>query len=112
MADAVSLNIDKSLKTRTFLDGSKRSVVILETVAVGKGEYLPGWQWSKHAGVQTGKPSERHIGYIISGKMRVKSPKGEELTVGAGEAFELSPGHDAWVVGNETCVALDFENLK
>ncbi len=104
-------NLDKGKKTRTFLDGSKRSVVILESVAIGRGEYLPGWRWSKHAGPQTGKPSQAHIGFILSGRMVVKRSDGKESTVGKGDAFELSPGHDAWVLGDEPCVALDFENL-
>jgi hypothetical protein len=33
------------------------------------------------------------------------------VTVGPGEAFEVGPGHDAWVVGDEPCVALDFEPI-
>lgn len=111
MKDIVVKKLDKSRKTRTFLDGSKRSVVILESVTIGKGEYLPGWQWSKHAGPQTGKGSEAHIGYILSGKMATKSPDGKEATIGPGDAFEVSPGYDAWVIGDEPCVALDFEYL-
>ena len=93
---------------RTFLDGSTRSYVLLRSCAVGLGKYKPGWKWSTHAGVQTGKPSENHIGYIISGHMMIKDSNGVEIEIGPGEAFEVVPGSDAWVVGNETCIALDF----
>jgi quercetin dioxygenase-like cupin family protein len=96
----------------TFLDGSKRTAGILETVAIGKGEYLPGWRWSTHTGKITGKESEAHIGYILSGKMRIENSNGEKIIVGTGEAFEVGPGHDAWVEGNETCNALDFTYLR
>jgi mannose-6-phosphate isomerase-like protein (cupin superfamily) len=43
--------------------------------------------------------------------MVVRGADGREVTVGPGEAFEVGPGHDAWVVGDEPCVALDFEPI-
>jgi len=101
----------KNGKLTTFLDGSKRTVVVLNSVAIGKGEYLPGWRWSKHVGLQTGKKSEAHIGYVISGKMVVRSSDGAEVEVGPGNAFEVGPEHDAWVFGSQACVAFDFEHL-
>jgi hypothetical protein len=44
--------------------------------------------------------------------MIIKGVDGKEVLVGAGDAFEVTPGHDAWVVGGEPCVALDFGLLK
>ena len=29
-----------------------------------------------------------------------------------GDAFHMPPGHDAWIVGDEACVILDFGGLK
>jgi Cupin domain len=55
-----------------------------------------------------GKESEEHIGYVISGRMAVRAKDGAEVEVGPGEAFIAAPGHDAWVLGEEPCVALDF----
>jgi quercetin dioxygenase-like cupin family protein len=52
--------------------------------------------------------ASEHVGYVISGRMRVRARDGTELEVGPGEAFIAAPGHDAWVVGDEPCVALDF----
>ncbi len=97
---------------RTFLDGSSRSVITIGKLRIGRGIYKPGWKWSEHAGKQTGKKSERHLGYVISGNMLVKGADGKEEIVGSGTAFEVAPGHDGWVIGNEPCVALDFENLE
>ncbi len=105
-------SLDRADRSWTFLDGSKRTAVILDSVAIGRGEYLPGWRWSLHVGRQTGKDSAAHIGYVLSGQMAIRSAGGKEVTVSPGEAFEIGPGHDAWVVGNEPCVALDFEALK
>ena len=94
-----------------FLDGSFRNAVILPSSAIGIGTYNPGWRWSLHAGAMTGKPSERHTGFILSGQMMVRDPYGNELPVHAGEAFEVSENHDAWVVGDTPCIALDFTPL-
>jgi hypothetical protein len=93
---------------RTFLDGSTRSYVRLHSAIIGYGVYRVGWRWSLHAGAQTGKTSEKHVGYILSGRMMIQDAQGIEREVGAGEAFEVGPGHDAWVIGGEPCTALDF----
>lgn len=96
----------------TFLDGSRRSVVTLRSAFVGCGHYAPGWKWSEHVGPQTGKMSQSHIGYVLSGRLCVRSKDGVETLVGPGEAFEVSSNHDAWVVGDEPCIALDFGCLS
>ena len=111
MGKIVSGNPESSAIRWCFLDGSRRGAVELESAAIGWGEYLPGWRWSEHVGKQTGKPSLAHIGYVISGQMRIRSADGLETTVSAGEAFEVGAGHDAWVLGDAPCVALDFEHL-
>jgi hypothetical protein len=48
---------------------------------------------------------------VISGRLAVQGPDGTITVVGPGEAFFAPPGHDAWVVGDEPCVALDFAAL-
>ena len=104
----VKSNPENSDNTRTFRDGSTRSGTLLRSCSVGFGTYKPGWKWSSHAGPQSGKPSENHIGYILSGVMVIQDSAGNETTIRAGEAFEVGPDHDAWVVGDEPCTALDF----
>lgn len=102
-------NPENSEIQREFLDGSHRGVADLPSMFVGLGHYKRGWRWSEHVGKQTGKPADAHIGYVVSGSMVIQSPEGEEYVVTAGEAFEIGPNHDAWVVGDEPCIALDFE---
>lgn len=104
----VAKNILSSEQSRNFIDGSVRRTIQLKTAAIGLGTYQPGWKWSLHAGAQTGVPSENHIGYIVSGHMIICDAEGVEVEVGPGDGFEVMPGHDAWVKGNEPCVALDF----
>ena len=71
-------NPRNSVNSRVFIDGSTRSYAILRTAAIGFGTYQPGWRWSLHAGPQTGKNSENHIGYVISGRMMVKDISGND----------------------------------
>jgi redox-sensitive bicupin YhaK (pirin superfamily) len=94
--------------TRIFIDGSTRSYADLRTAVIGFGTYEPGWRWSLHAGPQVEKDSENHIGYVISGRMMVKDPSGNEAEIGPGDAFEIAQGSDAWVIGDKPCIALDF----
>ena len=107
----IAKSLAESEKSRTFDDRSARSIVLLRSAAIGLGTYQPGWRWSRHAGSQTGEPSENHVGYIISGKMVVQDASGSQQEIGPGEAFEVTPGHDAWVVGDAPCIALDFAPL-
>ncbi len=104
----VTGNPGNTENVRTFADGSTRSQTLLRSAVIGFGTYKPGWRWSLHAGPQTGKKSENHIGYVIAGRMIVKDASGNEVEIGPGDAFEVGPDHDAWVVGNTPCTALDF----
>lgn len=107
MKDLVYERIPRGPATRVFLDGSEYWVVDLPTVRIGLGHFRPGWVWSEHAGAQTGQGAAAHIGYLQSGAMEVAAADGRTVRLAPGDAFEVGPGHDAWVVGDEICVALD-----
>ena len=49
-----------------------------------------------------------HMGYVISGRMKVVMNDGTEAEAGPGDVVHIAPGHDAWIVGNEACVMVDF----
>ena len=102
-------NPDEEMETTTFLDGSTRKVAALPSLFVGRGVYRPGWRWSLHAGGRAGRTAEHHIGYVVSGRFMIEDRAGNRCEAGPGEAFEVGQGHDAWVIGDEPCVALDFE---
>lgn len=74
-------------------------------------ETMPaGWQWSKEIKPIVGTDLCRafHQLFIVSGHLHVLLEDGAELDLRAGDAGFIPPGHDAWVVGNECCDALDF----
>jgi quercetin dioxygenase-like cupin family protein len=53
-----------------------------------------------------------HTQYVISGRMRVKMDDGSEEEFGPGDVGYLPPGHNAWIIGNEPFVAVDFTGMK
>jgi hypothetical protein len=101
-------SLEEPESERVFLDGSVRGEVRVGRDVIGRGVYRPGWRWSEHVRPQTGSESSAHTGYVVSGRMAVRAPDGTEAVVEPGGAFYAAPGHDAWVVGDEPCVALDF----
>jgi quercetin dioxygenase-like cupin family protein len=49
-----------------------------------------------------------HLGYFVSGRMKAVMDDGQELEFGPGDVMWLPPGHDAWILGDEPCVIVDF----
>ena len=43
----------------------------------------------------------RHLGYTISGALRIVMDDGETLDIGPNAVFEVPPGHDKWASGDE-----------
>jgi len=89
-------------------------VVELDDRVVGRMTYEPGWRWSVDVKPIAGTDSCQfhHVGVTISGRTRVQMRDGTELEIGPGEVFEIPPGHDAWVVGDEPWVSVDFEAMR
>jgi EutQ-like cupin domain len=83
-------------------------------ITIGRGILEPGWSWEKCVKplVKTNSCQAPHTEYIVSGRIRVVMDDGTEDEFGAGDATIIPPGHNAWVVGNEPVVAIDFTGLK
>ncbi len=99
--------------TRTFPHG-KVEVVELDDHVVGRMTYEPGWRWSTDVQPLAGTPScqYHHFGVTTSGILRIQMLDGTELEIGPGDVFEIPPGHDAWVVGDDPWVSIDFEAMR
>ena len=78
-----------------------------------RGVFEPGWRWSTDIAPIAGTAScqTRHLGYALSGRMQVRMDDGTERELKAGDAAVIPPGHDAWIVGNEQCIAIDFTGV-
>ncbi|WP_227979691.1 cupin domain-containing protein [Nocardia spumae] len=104
-------NFDAADETREFESGSGRlQVVQAPAGAVGRAVFEPGWRWSTHVKPIAGTDScqAAHLGYCVSGRMRIRMDDGTESEVGPGDYMECPPGHDAWTVGDEACVMIDW----
>ncbi|MEO5779818.1 MULTISPECIES: cupin domain-containing protein [Arthrobacter] len=114
MSGMIHKSLDKPEETRPFEDGKGRlDLVDLANGGVGRGVFEPGWQWSKHVKpiAQTESCQAAHSGYVLSGRMKIVMDDGQEMEVSPGEYMLIPPGHDAWVVGDEACILIDWQGF-
>lgn len=114
MAGMIQKSLDSPEEVRPFEQGSgKLELVNLDGGPVGRATFEPGWQWSKHVKPIAGTDScqASHTGYVISGRMKVVMDDGEEAEFVSGDYMVVPPGHDAWIVGDEACVVIDWQGL-
>ena len=110
MATLDAKTFDQPDETRPFAAHGQLEIVKVGGLTVGRGTYEPGWRWSQDVKpiANTDSCQASHAGYIVSGRLRVKMDDGTESEVGPGAVAVIEPGHDAWVVGDEACVLIDF----
>jgi uncharacterized cupin superfamily protein len=58
--------------------------------------------------VNTDSCQVHHAGYLLQGRLGVATDDGSEAEIGPGEAYEIQPGHDGWVVGDEAVISVEF----
>ncbi|MDQ3870656.1 MAG: cupin domain-containing protein [Chloroflexota bacterium] len=107
-----SKSFDQPEETREF-DNGRVDLVEIAGNNVGRIHLDPGWRWSEAVKpiVETDSCEVAHVGYAISGKLHVVMDDGTEVDVNGGDAYEIAPGHDAWVEGDEAYEAVEFESL-
>ena len=99
-------------EVRTF-DKGRVELVKVGGAAIGRVVFQPGWKWSTCVKplANTKSCEAAHFGYQISGTMRIRMDDGTEKECKGGEVALVPPGHDAWVVGNEPVVIIDFQGM-
>lgn len=99
-------------EVRTF-DKGKVEMVNIGGAAIGRATFEPGWKWSECIAplAKTSTCQMGHFGYQASGTMTTRMDDGTEKTSKAGDVLTIPPGHDAWVVGNEPVVVIDFQGM-
>jgi quercetin dioxygenase-like cupin family protein len=98
-------------ETRQFGDGKGQAAVVnVGGHPVLYGTFEPGWRWSDHIKPIAGTDSCQapHLIYCLSGQMGISMDDGSEGEIGPGDVTAIAPGHDAWVIGDAPCVAVDF----
>jgi len=108
-----ALSFSRPQETRQFPHG-KVELVTVGGVTFGRATFEPGWRWSSHVKPIAGTPScqAAHLGVQLTGTMHLRMDDGTERDIGPSEAINIPPGHDAWVVGNETVVVIDITGME
>ena len=96
------------------VDKARIELVELGELTVGHTVFEPGWRWSEHVRPIAGTKScqVHHIGYVISGHLRIEMDDGATIEVIGGDVFEVPPGHDAWVIGDEPWISVDYAGRR
>jgi hypothetical protein len=108
--ESKSLNLPEEVRK---FDKGKVELVSIAGATIGRATFEPGWKWSTCVKqiANTNSCQAAHFGYQVSGTMTTRMDDGTEQTSKAGDVLNIPPGHDAWVVGNEPVVVLDFQGM-
>lgn len=89
-------------------------IVTLGEVYVARIVHQPGWRWSEHVKPVVGTPSceHHHQGVVLAGEFEYVMDDGLRRRVRAGEAYDVPPGHDGMVVGDEPAIAIEFAGVR
>ncbi|TMA12734.1 MAG: cupin domain-containing protein [Deltaproteobacteria bacterium] len=96
-------------ETREFPNG-KAEILKIGGGAVGRLIFQPGWRWSRDVKplARTESCEAPHFQYHVSGRLAILMDDGKEFIAGPGDVTALPSGHDAWVVGDEPAVVVDW----
>jgi quercetin dioxygenase-like cupin family protein len=112
MPKILKRRFEQAQDVRPFVDGKGQLAMLdLDGVAVGRATFEPGWRWSEHVKPIAGTDSceAPHAGYVLAGHMTVRMNDGTEENFDPGDVMMIEPGHDAWVVGEEPCMVIDWQ---
>lgn len=90
--------------------GIQKETVKLDTLTVTRVTFGVGASWSEDLKEYAGTESCElpHVAHVISGRLKVLMDDGSEEVFGSEDVMMLPPGHDAWTVGEEPCVFVEF----
>jgi hypothetical protein len=102
-------SFDAADEVRQFPNGEAQ-ILNIGHVEIGRLVFQPGWRWSKDVKPIAGTESceAPHFQYHISGTLAIRMDDGTEITARPGDLTSLPQGHDAWVVGDEPVVVVDW----
>ena len=112
MEKAVRKNFERPDEVREFPKG-RLELVKIGGVTVGRAIFEPGWRWltSVQPLAKTKSCEAPHFQYHVSGALRIRMDDGTEFECRAGDVSLLPSGHDAWVVGTEPAIVVDFQGM-
>jgi len=105
-------NFGKADEVREFPQG-RVELITVGGATIGRAIFDPGWRWSTSVQplAKTKSCEAPHFQYHVSGVLRILMDDGSEFDCKPGDVSLLPSGHDAWVVGNEPAVVVDFQGM-
>ena len=112
MEKAECKDFRKPDEVREFPKG-RLELINIGGATVGRAVFEPGWKWSTSVQplVNTKSWEARHFQYHVSGTLRILMDDGTEFDCRPGDVSLLPSGHDAWTVGDEAAVVVDFQGM-
>ena len=100
-------------EVRTFTHG-RLEIFALDDHDLGRTVFEPGWRWSDDIKPIAGTEycQYHHVGIVLSGRLHVEMADGLSLEIEKDAAYEIPPGHDAWVVGDDPWITVDFAGMR
>lgn len=121
MADALLSKTGETAEHKTFREpdevrkfpNGRLELIKVGGAVIGRAVFEPGWRWmsSLQPLAHTKSCEAPHFQYHVSGVLRIKMDDGTEFDCKPGDVSLLPSGHDAWVVGNEPAVVVDFQGM-
>ena len=112
MEKAEVLSFGKPDEVREFPKG-RLELIKIGGATVGRAGFEPGWKWSNSIQpiVKTKSCEAAHFQYHVSGVLMVVMDDGTKFECRPGDVSLLPSGHDAWVVGDEPAIVVDFQGM-
>jgi hypothetical protein len=112
MGKAQLESFGKPVEVREFPNG-RLELIKIGDATVGRATLQPGWKWSTSIKpiAKTKSCEAPHFQYHVSGVLKIVMDDGTEFVARPGDVTLLPSGHDAWVVGNEPAVLVDFQGM-
>ena len=113
MPEITRQTFDMPEETRPFSPPESGQVDLVGGGQIGRGTFMPGWRWALNVKPIAGTDlcQQAHTGYVQQGRMTILMEDGYQVTLDPGDYVSIPPGHDAWVVGDEPCIIIDWQGF-
>jgi len=103
---------------RIRLEGVQADVVQVGDASISRNVFQPGAHCALGGRRLVGNHRAdescpaHHTGVLVQGILRVEMDDGSTMDVGPNEVFEIPPGHDGWVVGDEPVIGINWSGVR
>jgi class 3 adenylate cyclase len=89
-------------------------IYTLGEIVIGRTIWEPGWHWAEDVRPIAGTAlcQYHHVGVSLQGTLGLRMEDGSTAEIGPGNVFDIPPGHDGWVVGDEPWISYDVAGMR